>query len=101
MALINCPECKNKVSDKANACPHCGFPIEEYLNNIKKHGEHKMSMEFDVSVDDNDEKYIKNINGIKVNLGNLLLSKNFEVSSSCKTLCSITKIGIVESKSII
>ena len=27
MALINCPECKQKVSDKAPACPGCGCPI--------------------------------------------------------------------------
>lgn len=27
MALIQCPECEGKVSDKAQACPHCGCPI--------------------------------------------------------------------------
>jgi hypothetical protein len=27
MALINCPECKRKVSDKAELCPNCGCPI--------------------------------------------------------------------------
>lgn len=26
MAIFSCPECKGKVSDKANACPHCGCP---------------------------------------------------------------------------
>lgn len=25
--LTNCPECGQMVSDKANACPHCGFPF--------------------------------------------------------------------------
>lgn len=29
MALINCPECNNEVSDKAVSCPNCGFPIQE------------------------------------------------------------------------
>ncbi|MEE8330553.1 MAG: TIR domain-containing protein [Acidimicrobiia bacterium] len=29
MALINCPECGNQVSDRAPACPHCGFPIAD------------------------------------------------------------------------
>lgn len=29
MALINCPECNKQISDKAKACPNCGFPIEE------------------------------------------------------------------------
>lgn len=27
MALINCPECSKKVSDKASSCPRCGYPI--------------------------------------------------------------------------
>lgn len=27
MALINCPECNNQVSNTAEACPHCGAPI--------------------------------------------------------------------------
>ncbi|NLI93039.1 MAG: UvrD-helicase domain-containing protein [Peptococcaceae bacterium] len=26
MALIYCPECKKQISDKAEACPHCGLP---------------------------------------------------------------------------
>lgn len=29
MALINCTECGNQVSDKALECPKCGCPIEE------------------------------------------------------------------------
>lgn len=28
MALITCPECGEKVSDKAKACIHCGYPLE-------------------------------------------------------------------------
>ncbi len=27
MALINCPECEARISDKAAACPHCGYPM--------------------------------------------------------------------------
>lgn len=27
MALINCPECKKEISNRAEACPSCGFPI--------------------------------------------------------------------------
>lgn len=27
MALINCTECNKEISDKAQNCPHCGFPI--------------------------------------------------------------------------
>ena len=28
MALITCPECGKEISDKAKACPFCGYPIE-------------------------------------------------------------------------
>ena len=31
MALMICPECGGQVSDKAHACPHCGYPIEELM----------------------------------------------------------------------
>lgn len=27
MALISCPECKREISDKADSCPQCGYPI--------------------------------------------------------------------------
>lgn len=35
--LINCPECKLQVSDKALSCPHCGYPLQP---NIKQHKVH-------------------------------------------------------------
>ena len=30
MALIDCPECGAKVSEKATACPRCGHPVQEH-----------------------------------------------------------------------
>ncbi|MCB6202766.1 hypothetical protein [Extibacter muris] len=27
MSLIKCPECKREISDKAEVCIHCGYPI--------------------------------------------------------------------------
>lgn len=27
MALLACPECGGKVSDRATSCPHCGYPM--------------------------------------------------------------------------
>lgn len=29
MALRECPDCHGEVSDQANACPHCGYPISQ------------------------------------------------------------------------
>lgn len=31
MALIDCPECGDRVSNFASACPHCGYPVSEAL----------------------------------------------------------------------
>jgi len=28
MALINCPECGQQISDRAVSCPHCGTPLQ-------------------------------------------------------------------------
>ena len=30
MAIIECAECGEKVSDKAEQCPHCGSPRKIY-----------------------------------------------------------------------
>ncbi len=37
MALIKCPECDKKVSDKAESCPHCGYSFKKKIeiNNEK------------------------------------------------------------------
>ena len=32
MSLINCPECKNEISDQATACPNCGCPVNTSTN---------------------------------------------------------------------
>lgn len=29
MALIKCPECNKEVSDKADVCIHCGYPLHD------------------------------------------------------------------------
>jgi DNA-directed RNA polymerase subunit RPC12/RpoP len=29
--LISCPECWQQVSDRAKACPDCGFPVSEHV----------------------------------------------------------------------
>lgn len=38
MALIKCPECDREISDKATACPHCGYPISEQKVKRKSRG---------------------------------------------------------------
>lgn len=45
MALINCPECGRQVSDKAPACPDCGYPINAVSqpNGIKEDNNQKIA----------------------------------------------------------
>lgn len=31
MALIHCPECNSQISDKANTCPNCGYPMDSEM----------------------------------------------------------------------
>lgn len=33
--LIKCPECELQVSDKAIACPHCGYPMKSDTKSLK------------------------------------------------------------------
>ena len=56
MALIKCIECGHKISDKATACPNCGYPI---------------SKELAVAEEDTTEENtnIKMINGVRVDMG--------------------------------
>ena len=35
MAIINCPECNSNVSDKAESCPNCAFPINKMSKTVK------------------------------------------------------------------
>jgi hypothetical protein len=40
--LIECPECKNAISDKAAACPHCGVALSTLTDQpVKKLGNAK------------------------------------------------------------
>lgn len=31
MALVICPDCKKEISQKAEMCPHCGFPVKNFI----------------------------------------------------------------------
>lgn len=38
MALIRCPECNTEVSNKAENCPNCAFPINKKKEEGSKEG---------------------------------------------------------------
>lgn len=35
MALINCPECGKEISDKAENCPNCSYPLKAKIPAVK------------------------------------------------------------------
>lgn len=39
--LINCPECKLQISDKALTCPHCGCPMNLNIASQKRRSTRK------------------------------------------------------------
>ena len=68
MALVNCVECGNKISDSAEACPNCGFPMCEYIsyvnNEKQKRKEEKIQLENERKAEEErlaEEKRLANI----------------------------------------
>ncbi len=49
MALIKCPECRSEVSDRADKCPKCAYPLDKNTSSKVKEVQltkkkHKKSM---------------------------------------------------------
>jgi len=44
MALIKCPECNQEISDAAESCVHCGYPIKEDATEAKTQAEANMAL---------------------------------------------------------
>jgi hypothetical protein len=39
MTLISCPECKKEISDSAESCPNCGYPLTPKKTSEIKNGD--------------------------------------------------------------
>ncbi|MBN1257753.1 MAG: zinc ribbon domain-containing protein [Planctomycetes bacterium] len=37
MAMASCPECHGEISDQANSCPHCGYPLKDFGARFRGH----------------------------------------------------------------
>lgn len=61
MALVKCPECSKEVSDKAEACPVCAFPIAAHFNKVvdspRNHDEelHRIYAKVDAEISERSE----------------------------------------------
>ncbi len=36
MSITQCPECQREVSDRAHACPQCGFPVKKEAHKLRR-----------------------------------------------------------------
>ena len=87
MALIKCVDCGKEISDRAEACMHCGCPIKD-------------SLPREASLADAGHG-LTEINGIMIDVIDILHSNNGKKIDSVKELCARTGVGIVEGKAII
>ena len=77
--LIRCPECDKEISDKAEICIGCGYPIKEYVQENKENEEPKKCPycnSFDI-----DKDYYCNDCGM-----NTLVRKNIEKETQNEVL---------------
>ena len=44
MALIKCPECDKEISDSAQNCVHCGYPLNKDATEAKPQAEANMAV---------------------------------------------------------
>ncbi|MBR2740257.1 MAG: UvrD-helicase domain-containing protein [Oscillospiraceae bacterium] len=64
MALITCPECGKRISDKAEACPYCGLPARYFYSAKDKN----------TDKNDNNQKEINVPESVDLhNIGNMLI----------------------------
>ena len=48
MPLILCPECNNKISDRAESCPHCGLPAKYFGTSANKDNTANTSLDLSI-----------------------------------------------------
>lgn len=82
MALIHCPECNKEISDKADICIHCGYPIKKYApSNINEYSSKCL------------------IDGVEYDLSQVLaLIQSNQQLQAIKVLVDVTKCGLSEAK---
>ena len=81
MALIKCPECGGQVSDRADVCIHCGYPLKEIKEKVivtKSNSVSKENELFRIELQDIKDKKAK-VQGILKRHCNMDAYKAFDV----------------------
>lgn len=91
MALIKCSECGKEVSDKAQACPNCGCPIENdnKVGVIPKEGD-SLDAESDV---ENENEFKGDVNSSEEEVEKVIVSEPSPKSRSGKKILIISGIA--------
>ena len=58
MALIHCPECNKEVSDRAEICVHCGYPISKWIKKENSNSSQSNEVNEDVKDDNPNNIYL-------------------------------------------
>ena len=91
MALINCSECNNQISDKAPTCPNCGAPNQVKEQPAQQQAPPQVRVESNLNQHKGAEVvYYSNGNGVKIT------NTRFVVNSATYPLNGITSIKAVE-----
>ena len=100
MALIKCPECGKDISDKAKACIHCGFPIDEYISSLKQ--KHDVCLIDGIEYDMSDLKnyVLSKQRRAEVSIHNkchelIKMIPNFSILAAAKLMAEIEQTGEV------
>lgn len=67
MAMINCPECERRVSDKAVSCPGCGYPLQQNPGLSKISAAGPTTAELESQFEEGKDNYIEDLDDEDVN----------------------------------
>lgn len=57
MALIKCPECGKEISDQADRCIHCGYPLRFTGKNDTRESQNDQTFSYNSAPHNNDAYY--------------------------------------------
>lgn len=84
--LIQCPECGKQISDKANQCIHCGYPMKEIKTQSNEHN--KTISSYDVKLTDTGKQKIYLLQVVRTVNDGMSLSDAVKITDNLSTIKS-------------